>query len=193
MKAILAVVLLLGITACVHADSNQAQQNLGVKIVEIAKIDWKGDLDDLVISSPGEAGAEPTSAVGTVGRSRLVYTSIVPADILGELKTRLITGKITASVFPGSGLPAGTRLRVVAADPGTPGKGGKGVGTGPTGVLITNADDRVVLQNIKSCYTTENSGSGSALTYSLEVANWSQLHSAEAGEITVTYTIQDAM
>lgn len=185
MRALITVVMLLGITACVCADTNVATQVYRLGSDDIALLDTMGAIDDLLLVAPAEAGLPPVVDTST---GRLVYTSIVPPSG-GSPAQRDISARISASVFPGL-TPAGTTLYLTAADPGidTPGQGEGDRGT-TAGRKALNGTDKPVLQSIGSCYTRQTSGSGTALLYELVITDWSAVRSAPAGSITVTLTL----
>lgn len=94
--------------------------------------------------------------------------------------------EITATIS-GDPVPTGARLDV-AATVGSSGAGDEGT-TGGTVNLSTGGD---VINSIASCYTGVGATSGSNMTYTLSVDNWSTIKAlAAASTITVTYTIKN--
>jgi len=175
VQVVLAAALALAVPAAA-----QTSDSLGVSldVRQVAVISASGSMGGgLTLVAPPEAGAAIAAAESS--STTLHYTSTVPAG-----RVRTIQASLSAAP------PAGTTLQVQVTPPtGAPAAGACGSSAG----LVTLSTSAVtVVTGIGACYTGEGATDGATVYYRLSVGNYSQLKSANAASLTVTYTLTDA-
>ncbi len=151
-------------------------------IPEIAILDIEPNNASITldVSPPTEAG-DPAiiDAKGTNSSKWLNYTS--------ALSTGATNRSVSVQITNGT-IPAGLQMKVQAAA-----YSGSGAGThgNASGQITLSTTAQTIISGIGRCYTGDGDSNGHRLTYTLGIADYTNLSSTTGATIEVTYTISE--
>ncbi len=160
-----------------------ATANIRFRIPEVALIDIEPGVDNTVhfsVSSTTESGEAPEV---TKTSSKSLWINYTSAQ-LDNSDARSVYAEIT-----GGGLPEGLELEVEASAYKGIGKGDM-LGTKEGKIILSQSPQRII-SNIKNCFTGDGEGNGHELTYTLKIADYSEIVSTDDTYFVVMYTLTD--
>jgi len=148
----------------------------------VALIDIEPDIDNNIVFSviaPSESGTEPQIQEISGESLWINYSS--------ALSNPQTSRSIVAEISTGA-LPDGVVLNVEASEYDGAGDGQFGVSAGK---ISLNNQPQAIINNVGNCFTGDGTANGHMLTFSIEVADFSQIYSGEEYTCTILYTISD--
>jgi hypothetical protein len=180
------LLLLLFVGLCApffcNAQWEEGQINVHFSIPEIALIDIEPSFNNSVhfsITTSAEPGESPNVNESSDQELWINYSSAMK----GENNSR----KIVAEIVQGS-LPDGIELFLEASVYKGTGEGNFGE---PIGRVNIGTQPRPIIAGIGSCYTGDGINNGHLLQFSIEISDYSKIHSGSESEFTILYTITD--
>jgi len=165
-----------------YAQWEEGQISVYFSIPEIALVDIEPSLNNTVhfsIVSSADPGESPEISEPSGQEIWLNYSS--------AMKNENGSRKIVAEIVEGS-LPDGIELYLEASAYRGTGDGRLGQSSGR--VSLGN-QPRPVVAGIGSCYTGDGINNGHLLQFSIEITDYSMIHSGSETEFTILYTLTD--
>ncbi len=176
-------VLLCLLSVQVHAQLNTEKEvDINFSIPPVALLDIEPDINNSIhfsISPATESGKSLQFENTSSTTLWLNYSSALPAGNASR--------SIVAQVAGGT-LPEGLTLHIQAANYVGNGAGKLGK---PAGKIALTGQARVLLSDVGNCYTGDGAGQGHALTFALELDDYSKISSIDESTFTIVYTISD--
>ncbi|WP_319230200.1 hypothetical protein [Draconibacterium orientale] len=157
--------------------------NIRFSIPEVALIDIEPGEDNTVhfsVSSTTESGEAP-EVTETSSKSLWINYTSAQSD---NSDARSVYAEITEG-----GLPEGLELEVEASAYKGSGKGDM-LGT-KEGKIVLSQSPQKIISNVKNCFTGDGVGNGHELTYTLKIADYSEIVSTDDTYFVVMYTLTD--
>ncbi|SHF53660.1 hypothetical protein SAMN05444274_106108 [Mariniphaga anaerophila] len=158
------------------------QFSVSFSLPEVALVDVEPGVDNSIhftILPGAESGNSLTVGSSSNNSLWLNYTSALPANQHSR--------KITAEVSQGT-VPSGLKLFLEASRFSGNGAGKRGQ---PAGRVELSNQPRPVVTGIGNCYTGNGVRAGHQLTFSVEVADYSEIESAGEYNFVILYTLTD--
>jgi hypothetical protein len=155
--------------------ADTATQTVQLNVDEICVIDVTGDPAALTIAAPAVGGQTPADA--TDNSTYAQYTSVVCGAT-----ARALTANWGAGDAAPSGCELGLEVTSLTA----------GCGSAVVGGITMSGSAQNVVTGIGSCATGTGGTDGAQLTYTLSVADDTQLDSCDDQTLTITLTLTDA-
>lgn len=181
-NTVLALVIFLFDTQMAQAQWDNAEINISFSIPQITLVDIEPSLNNNIhftITPATEVGntavIQQSSNVGLW----LNYSSCMSAF----QSSRSILAEISQGSFP-----EGIKLYVEASNYSGTGKGRTGQSTGRINIT---SQPKPIINNLGNCFTGDGIKNGHSLNFSLEINDFSKIHSAENTNFTILYTITD--
>ena len=181
-KQLIAILIILLIPATSFSQSAERQKTVRLSIPEIAILDIEPSLNNSVyisLEQPGKPGVE--AGFRKTGNETLWIN--YSSTLLNANNSRVIKAEILRGATP-----EGIELFLEASNYSGNGDGRAGQSTGK--VKLTN-QPKPVITNIGNCYTGDGLMNGHLLSFSVEISNYSKIHSMNDTEFTILYTITD--
>jgi hypothetical protein len=178
----LALIIFLFVSNHAFSQWNESQINVRFSLPEIALIDIEPSSDNSVFFSVDpalESGDEPQINKNSNESLWLNYSS--------SLQSSTQSRSIVAEIGQGT-LPEGIVLYLEVSTFSGLGKGKVGQ---PTGKILLSTQPKAVLTNIGNCFTGDGINNGHVLSYSIEIADLTNLHASDESNFTILYTISD--
>lgn len=161
-----------------YYDEDRASINVNLSELSLLTIMPDKSAVIIAISSPSKAGNLPTVSMSN-NNKWINYTNALSSFD----KSRRILVQVTYGT-----IPQGMKIYLEAASFSGSGKGTMGQ---PQGKVLLSAQSVLLINNIKGAYTGRGAFNGHKLTYSVEIADPSQIINIGENELQVTYTIAD--
>lgn len=176
------IVILLFFSNVVFGQLEEGEINVFFSVPEIALIDIEPSIDNSVhfsIVPSAETGESPLIENHTSQTLWLNYSSATT--------TPENTRSIMAEISQGT-IPEGIILYLEASVYSGTGDGATGY---PSGKVSINNHAQQIIAGIGSCYTGDGINNGHSITYSIDISDYSKIHSIEHSDFTILYTITD--
>lgn len=162
----------------------QTEKELEVSftIPPIALLDIEPSINNTIyfaVVPSSESGASPTVENTS---NQVLWLNYSSATEIGR-GSRTVVAQIS-----GGDLPDGITLSVSASE--YRGNGAGQLGQSADKVKLSS-QPRAILSSVGNCYTGDGEGNGHALTFSIEVEDYSQISSNDETAFTILYTIRD--
>lgn len=174
--------ILLFASVSVYAQLDDEQFSVSVSLPQIALIDIEPSFNNHIhftLTPPSESGNSATIQQSSTTNLWINYSSSL--SILQN--SRSILAEISQGVFP-----SGIKLYVEASAYSGPGKGELGQSSGKTNI---SNQPRPIISSLGNCFTGDGINSGHSLNFSLEIDDFSKVHSINETNYTILYTITD--
>lgn len=182
LKKQFALIVLLLTTVSSYSQWADTQFNVSISLPQIALVDIEPSINNNInftFTPPGESGNS-----GVIEESTGTNLWINYSSSLSTLQSsRSILAEISQGIFP-----EGINLYVEASSYSGSGEGQHGQTSGKT---IISGQPRPIISNLGNCYTGDGINSGHSLNFSLEIDDFSKVHSMDETNFTILYTITD--
>jgi len=176
------ILVLLLISGEAFSQWEEGEINVRFSLPPVALVDIEPDVNNSIhftVLPASESGASPQIRRTTNQTLWLNYSSA----LTNPQNTRSIVAEIS-----GGGLPEGVSLNVEAS--GHKGRGDGQFGQSAGKVELGN-QPRAIITNVGNCFTGDGEGNGHQLTFSIEVADYSEISAADETSFTILYTLSD--
>ncbi|MGR3812150.1 hypothetical protein [Jiulongibacter sp. NS-SX5] len=168
-------ITLLFILLSFTAFGQNVQVNLNLPSLAIMDIEPNSNAFNLSVNNPSEAG-QPVQVNSTNSSKWINFSSAVLPGA-----SRRVTAQLSGGTLSGLDLTLSTSAYSGA---------GAGALGSPAGAVILSGTTQTIIDNIGGAYTGDGVNNGYNLTYSLSIANYTNLRS-ENKTVTVLFTMMD--
>lgn len=183
ISAILCVLLIFCSEVAFSQYSNEAGLDMSLSVPPVALVDIEPGLDNDIyfqVSPSMESGAEPVI--------ENVSSQVLWLNYSSALKNKNRTRSVVAEIQGGK-VPKGLKLYIQASN--YVGNGSGVLGKPKNNKVELTTKPRAIVTKIGNCYTGDGIGNGHALTFSMELTNFSNITSVDETTFTILYTIRD--